>query len=542
MHTSTEPSPASIARRHDLDALRAIAMLLGIALHGAMSFIPGVGAFWGVQDLRSSEVFGVFLAGIHGFRMPLFFLISGFFTAMLWRKRGLEALLFHRFKRIFVPMVLALFTIIPTTWIVQAYVKAESSKDLSADVASENPNIVAAKKKTDIVTAATFGDVESVRSRIEEGADVEMKGPDGSTALHGSIFFGRADVTESLLDAGADPFAVNNNGDRACDGLHAPWGITKFIADILNIEIEQKAVESGRKEIVELFNERGIEVGDGPSDQDKLAGLVKFLMFFPLFGHLWFLWFLCWLVAGFILCALIGKSLGVPQLPTVMTVSAWRYVWLIPLTALPQFFMGQAGNSFGPDTSIGLIPLPTVLAYYAIFFGFGVCYFDADDRQGKVGRWWWVALPISLFVILPIGLAAGPQDTTASRAVFILCQVAYVWLMSFGLMGMFRKWCSGESKTMRYISDSSYWLYLAHIPLIILVQFLVADWSAPAFAKFPIVCIVTSSILLISYQLFVRYTPLGTLLNGPRRPSRKQEDPVDAIVLNTDTVGEASSS
>ena len=27
-------------RRHDLDALRAFAMLLGIALHGALSFMP----------------------------------------------------------------------------------------------------------------------------------------------------------------------------------------------------------------------------------------------------------------------------------------------------------------------------------------------------------------------------------------------------------------------------------------------------------------------------------------------------------------------
>ncbi len=64
-------SSASIARRHDLDALRAVAMLLGIVLHGAMSFIPGVGAFWGVQDPASSEAFGVVLAGIHEFRIRI---------------------------------------------------------------------------------------------------------------------------------------------------------------------------------------------------------------------------------------------------------------------------------------------------------------------------------------------------------------------------------------------------------------------------------------------------------------------------------------
>ncbi|MDG1896716.1 MAG: acyltransferase family protein, partial [Fuerstiella sp.] len=99
-------SSSESARRHDLDALRGFAMLLGIFLHGAMSFIPGIGVIWGVQDSHSSGLYAILLASIHGWRMPLFFLVSGFFTAMLWKKRGLRALLVHRFKRIFLPMVL----------------------------------------------------------------------------------------------------------------------------------------------------------------------------------------------------------------------------------------------------------------------------------------------------------------------------------------------------------------------------------------------------------------------------------------------------
>ncbi|MEC8863920.1 MAG: acyltransferase family protein, partial [Planctomycetota bacterium] len=83
-------------RRYDLDALRAVAMLLGIVLHGAISFIPGAGMIWGVQDIESKPWFGVLNSSIHGWRMPLFFLVSGFFTAMLWKKRGIWALLKHR--------------------------------------------------------------------------------------------------------------------------------------------------------------------------------------------------------------------------------------------------------------------------------------------------------------------------------------------------------------------------------------------------------------------------------------------------------------
>lgn len=74
---------------------------------------------------------------------------------------------------------------------------------------------------------------------------------------------------------------------------------------------------------------------------------------------------------------------------------------------------------------------------------------------------------------------------------------------------------------MRYVSDSSYWLYVAHVPLIIAAQAVVRSWPLPATAKFLLVCTVVSGFLLFTYQVMVRYTWLGTLLNGPRtRPER----------------------
>ena len=65
--------------------------------------------------------------------------------------------------------------------------------------------------------------------------------------------------------------------------------------------------------------------------------------------------------------------------------------------------MGRAGGGIGPDTSIGLIPIPAVFFYYAIFFGFGTLYFSADDRDGRVGRRWWIALPLALLFAFPVG-------------------------------------------------------------------------------------------------------------------------------------------
>jgi peptidoglycan/LPS O-acetylase OafA/YrhL len=88
--------------------------------------------------------------------------------------------------------------------------------------------------------------------------------------------------------------------------------------------------------------------------------------------------------------------------------------------------------------------------------------------------------------------------------------------MSLGLIGLFARYLPHESRTIRYLSDASYWLYLTHLPLVIAAQAVVRDWPVPALLKFVGIVVVATGILLVVYQAVVRYTWLGTLLNGPR--------------------------
>ena len=215
-------------------------------------------------------------------------------------------------------------------------------------------------------------------------------------------------------------------------------------------------------------------------------------------------------------------------LPAWLVVSPARYLWLIPLTMIPQWFMGE--GVFGPDTSSGLIPIPHVLAYYAVFFGFGVLDYKYDAHSGRVGKHGWLPLSLALLVVLPLGMsllydwpmtlgtAFAPQT---GRLLSVALQATYPWLMTFGLMGLFRHLCSMENPTVRYVSDSAYWLYLAHLPLVIWMQYLVRDWPLPALVKLTLIVVVATAFLLWTYQTMVRYTWLGRFLNGPRaRPDR----------------------
>ncbi|MEL6110093.1 MAG: acyltransferase family protein, partial [Planctomycetota bacterium] len=222
-------------------------------------------------------------------------------------------------------------------------------------------------------------------------------------------------------------------------------------------------------------------------------------------------------------------------------------LWWIPLTMVPQAWM--APTTFGPDASIGLLPLPSVLAYYAVFFFFGALYWDAQHQTHELGKRWHLSLPFAAFVLFPIGLdiTAGSFGWTAgwegaaNRAMLgNLLQAGFAWLMTLGLIGAFRSLLAEENKGLRYLSDASYWLYLAHLPIVILAQWAVRDLSLPAWVKFSGITILCSGVLLMSYQLGVRYTFIGTILNGKRfRPGRGLDADRESIRMAAERTGAA---
>ena len=530
------------SRRHDLDALRAFAMLLGIVLHGMMSFIPGIGVIWAVEDSHASPWYGVLLSFIHGWRMPLFFLVSGFFTAMLWRKRGLRELISHRFKRIFIPMLLALFTIIPLTWVVSGYVRSQATASVTADRGDAEDASQTPASEIRILGDVATGNQAAVEEYLARGGDIQLRDPNGATPLHVACFFGRANIAELLLKSDASLVARNKEGQRPQDLLLIDWGTTAYFAKLFQVPVERNDVLTGREKIAALISERvGSKVPSLPVDAvdaARFGSLVDLLMHIPLFGHLWFLWFLCWYVCVFAILVKLLQVLPIPRVSPRLILSARRFLWLIPLTAVPQFLMARTPGAFGPDTSVGLLPFPAVFAYYALFFGFGVLYFDADDRDVAVGRGFWWMLTVAALLLFPLGLRLQGSTAEGAGIASSIVQVSYAWMMSFGMIGLFHRHFQAPNSWLRYLSDSAYWLYLAHIPLIIYIQYLVRDLPLLSGIKVIIVFVATTSMLLLSYHFLVRNTWLGVLLNGRRHspPSSNREERM--VVLASQTEGE----
>ncbi len=544
--TTNTSNPTPSPRRYDLDALRAFAMLLGIALHAALAFAP---IPWLAMNNETSPALGPFFEVIHGFRLPLFFLMSGFFSAMLLQRRGIGGFLTHRWKRIALPLLLGMVTIVPAMWgvligghVVKSIIpaperawgvaddsttsiwKAAAAGDLANVQLLVKSGVPVNQPDPHVFTlplgwAATGDHSDVVAFLLESGADPNQRMGDKNTPLHTACFFGASESTELMLDSGADPTARNKHGETPIDSMRHGRDTVDFIGNLLGVEVNFEEVESGRTAIAEMLAARS----DGEETltaSTPLRDVLTLIFTGELLMHLWFLWHLCWLACGLAMVTRILRMLPVQRAPSLLIATPLCLVGLIPLTALTQSWQAN----FGPDTSAALIPAPHVLGHYAVFFGFGALMFSVRGAADRLGRTWWIYLPVAAtacYIALrlthdPMAFAGRGLDAETGARLGLLMQAVFVWTTSFGLLGVTRRLLSRPSARVRYVSDSSYWLYVAHLPIVVAGQFALAYVPLPPLLEFALLTIATTAALLLSYHWFVRYTWIGRLLNGPR--------------------------
>jgi hypothetical protein len=490
---------------------------------------------------------------------------------MLWRRKGLKALLWHRCRRVLVPCLLGLITVVPAMILAGNFASQRNAENKQKTVRVEpaTASLWAAVKLDDVravkghlaagispvnlhpvfaVTPLQWAGLNGARNvtalLLDRSVPVDIRGRDGHTALHGAAFMGHAEVVSLLLQRGADVNARSNDGETPLKSASQPVTSVNFIAGLLSIPLEQQTWEAGREKIVDQLRAAGAKETASAADQPTsgpggLASAYRWLTETPVFILVWFLWFLVWLVALFSVYALLAERFGWRIRGHWLVLSPVNLLWLVPLTLAPTAMMGYYPG-IGPDTAMGIIPVPHVLVYYALFFFFGVIYYDCDDREGRLGGSWRWLLPVTLLLIFPLALefatgTFGFRDsllpTKFHRPASVVFQSLFAWAMSFASIGLFRALLTRENRTIRYLSDSAYWLYLAHLPLCLVGQAVISQWAGPTWIKLPLFSLGLIAVLLLSYQFLVRYTWIGRFLNGPRsRPGQaSQQIPVPGV-------------
>jgi len=384
-------------------------MLLGVVLHAAITYMhrPMDGLLWPLSNQPTNKAFDWLFWWIHGWRIPMFFVIAGFFAAMLARRRGAAGFIKHRIKRIVVPLMVASVTVLSVLYVVWAWGWVDEGR-------------------------ATWREVK------------------------------RTSFDDALIDEGMV-------------GVAHLW----FLYYLAIFSFVYWAVLRVR--------------GGGQAGDIEPGRLGR-----ALFGSAW---------APVILAA-----------PTACVVAAYpgfylAYKHLIPRTG------GQAAFEL------------LQLVYQGYFFIVGIYLFRMHRQLQAITRWigsYLVGASVAFlaamffahryFAHLDHGSAFGWLD----RAALAVSVALFCWLMIWGMLGLGLSVLRKNRDWVRWLSDSAYWVYLIHLPVVGAVMLLVKNGPDSPILKFSIVVIVAGGLSLLTYQTLVRYTFIGRALNGPRHRSNPE--------------------
>jgi ABC-type multidrug transport system ATPase subunit/peptidoglycan/LPS O-acetylase OafA/YrhL len=404
-------------RLHALDAVRAFALLAGVVLHTAMSYLPGF-TIWPLLDRSTSVPLALTFYVIHIFRMTAFFVIAGFFGRLLLQRHGIREFVRNRSVRILVPLVVGWIVVFP--------------------------------------------------------------------AVVATLAWSRGDGPPPALPAGVERPAL------AFPLFHLWFLYLLTLLYGMVLALRQGIVERiDRGQRFRAMLDRGVRLA-------MTSSLMPFALAAPL----------------------VGALLALP-------------LW-------PQF-----GGIPTPDQS--LIPnLPAFVAFGTAFV-FGWVLHRQPAMLGLLRRRWplhlLAAVTLTAACVSMIGLAPSSVVSPLTGQAEMLYATSYAlaaWCWTFALLGVGVRFFAHESRTWRYIADASYWIYLAHLPLIFFLQLLVKDLPWHWAVKFPLVLITSLAVLFASYHVLVRFTFVGETLNGRRRGRRGTGTPAESPTPSHDVIAALS--
>lgn len=375
---------------HGLDFIRASMLLLGVVVHVAASFVEGpAGAEWPYRDPNATPWAGIIVFAIHIFRMPVFFVMAGFFAALIQDRKGLIALARNRFFRIALPFGVGwvlLFPIVNISFLVGIL------REFGSDA-----------------------DAQTAKSAI---------------------------AVATLSNPWANPQPIHL------------W----FLYDLLMLYVIALLITPLCR-----FAPASLRTFVAQGTHTLMQGRLRLLRM-P------------------ILVALTWLAMLPMQMPSIDT----------PKTFMPQWH---------------------VLVCYGFFFAVGWVMFLQRGMIESLQAWAGtrmicgvIALVVSLALAASwFGSLFSGSDTasTIMQTLLLYSQASIaitVWLLIFGGVGLAERMMRRPSSIVRYICDSSYWIYLVHLPICVLVVVALRDWNASGMGKLSVAVGISIAISILSYE------------------------------------------
>ncbi len=254
-------------------------------------------------------------------------------------------------------------------------------------------------------------------------------------------------------------------------------------------------------------------------------------------SYLWFLWYLALLYAVVLVCTQLfgdrAKSIKDFAHRAGHLLSHWAAPLLLAIPVAlclyrqPTWLADAPSESFAPQVDI--------LAYYAIFFASGWLLFGAGRTRETIEerpRLYMGLAAIALPPALALYLLQSEPAIGASRWFHLLALLLLsisTWALAFGLLGVSRHFLREPNERLRYWADASYWIYLSHFPVMTAMALLLFLLPLPESLRLVILAGATLALVFPAYGLFVRHSPVGHVLHGPRNRKKTSLAPVGRL-------------
>ena len=263
---------------------------------------------------------------------------------------------------------------------------------------------------------------------------------------------------------------------------------------------------------------------------------------FPL-THLWFLYYLLWMYV----IAIVGRHVFLHIIDRTGHIRSFAERFFVALMqrrvapvllSIPLALAALAVREWNPATGIpspdkSLVPqLVPLVGFGTAFVAGWVCQRTAQTlalitAQTKSS----LAISLVFFVLTWV---CGPAVAKFGASTWwplmqfaaAMCVGLTLWYFNLFLVGFALKHLSQPSAARRYAADSSYWLYIAHLPVVTGLQVVAAQMHWHWSIELTLIVVMSTALLLLSYQLLVRSTWLGAILNGKRLPEQKAAAPL----------------
>lgn len=221
-------------------------------------------------------------------------------------------------------------------------------------------------------------------------------------------------------------------------------------------------------------------------------------------GHLWFLVYLFAFCALAWLAARAGRGGGALLRPLVA-----RPLALLLLVTVPTSLLLLGHPEPRPDAQ--LWPMPLEALHYGLFFAVGWLLWPVREELSPLTR---VAPGFAAAgVALALAVFGGPLQW---RPLGHALSGAVAWLLTLGGFGLALRGPDGERPVVRFLVESSYWVYLAHYPVVLGLQLAFAQVSWPGALEYGATVLGTAALTFLTFVVVVRPTPLGPWLGVKR--------------------------